>query len=126
MASAADTARDVAVMRALARGPLGPRAELWIILGAPLDRGELADRLEMSGRVARYFPSNAVVVRRAVFLAFDGQAAEARSLLVRALHSFPQRCRQTESILQQARNANPGAIDPLLRLAKGAGIPGCN
>jgi len=126
LASAADTARDVAVMRELARGPLAPTAELWTILGAPLDRGELADRLEMSGRVARFFPSNAVVVRRAVFLAYDGQASEARSLLARALHSFPQRCKQTNSILRQARDADPDAIDPLLRLAKGAGVPGCN
>ncbi|MBE0627208.1 MAG: O-antigen ligase C-terminal domain-containing protein [Burkholderiales bacterium] len=126
LASAADTARDVAVMRALARGPLAPTAELWIILGAPLDRGALAGRLEMSARVARHFPSNAVVVRRAVFLAFDGQASAARSLLARALRSFPQRCRQTSSILQQARNADPGAIDPLLHLARDAGGLGCS
>ena len=75
LASAADSARDAAVMRALAHGPLAPTAELWIFLGAPLDRDDLAARVGMSERLARYFPSNAVVVRRAVFLAFDGEAA---------------------------------------------------
>jgi hypothetical protein len=39
-----------------------------------LDRGDLADKLAMSERVARTWPANAVVVRRAVFLAFDGKA----------------------------------------------------
>jgi O-antigen ligase len=116
LASPADSARDVAVMRALTQGPLAPAAELWIFLGAPLDRGELADRLEMSGRVARYFPSNAVIVRRAVFLAFDGEAAAARSLLAHALRSFPQRCHATASILQQALAADRVAIEPLLAL----------
>jgi O-antigen ligase/polysaccharide polymerase Wzy-like membrane protein len=125
LASAADSARDAAVMRALTRGPLAPTAELWIFLGAPLDRGDLAARLEMSERLARYFPSNAVIVRRAVFLAFDGQAAAASSLLVRALQSFPHRCKATVSILEQALASDRDAIEPLLALARDASRPDC-
>jgi hypothetical protein len=125
LASAADTARDAAVMRALTHGPLAPTAELWIFLGAPLDRGDLAARLEMSERLARYFPSNAVIVRRAVFLAFDGQAAVARSLLLHAMQSFPHRCKATVLILEQALASDPNAIEPLLALAKHASRGDC-
>ena len=125
LASAADTARDATVMRALTHGPLAPTAELWIFLGAPLDRGDLAARLEMSERLARYFPSNAVIVRRAVFLAFDGQATAARSLLLHAMQSFPHRCKATVLILEQALASDPNAIEPLLALARHASRPDC-
>jgi len=125
LASAADTTRDAAVMRALTHGPLAPTAELWIFLGAPLDRGDLAARLEMSKRLARYFPANAVIVRRAVFLAFDGQAAEARTQLAHALQSFPHRCKATVSILRQALASDRDAIEPLLALAKHASREDC-
>jgi len=125
LASAADTARDAAVMRALTHGPLAPTAELWIFLGAPLDRSDLAARLEMSERLARYFPSNAVIVRRAVFLAFDGQATAARSLLLHTLQSFPQRCHPTALILEQALASDRDAIEPLLALAKHASRGDC-
>lgn len=118
LASAADTARDTAVMRRLTNGLLGPTAELWIFVGAPLDRTELSGMIEISGRLAHYFPSNAVIVRRTVFLAFDGRAAEARGLLARALRSFPQRCKQTKAILTQAYAADRAAIEPLLNLSR--------
>lgn len=125
LASRADTERDVAVMQQLARGALAPLAERWMLLGAPLDRGDLATRVAMSQRVARTFPANTVVVRRAVYLAFDGQAAAARAVLLHALHSFPHRCKATVFILQQARAADPGAIEPLLALTRSA-RPECN
>jgi Virulence factor membrane-bound polymerase, C-terminal/O-Antigen ligase len=118
LASAAETARDAAVMRALTRGLLAPPAEYWIILGAPLDRSRLTEMLKMSERVARSFPAHAVIVRRAVFLAFDGQAAAARRLLAQAMYSFPRRCRATIGILSQALAADPHAIEPLLTLAR--------
>ena len=126
LASTADSGRDAAVMRSLTRGPLAPMAELWMFLGAPLDSGDLAARVRMSERVARYFPANAVVVRRAVFLAFDGQAAEARRLLLHAGSSFPHRCKATVLILEQALAANRPTIEPLLALAKSAAISDCN
>jgi hypothetical protein len=124
-AGAAAAERDAAVMRSLTRGPLAPAAEYWIILGASLDRRDLSTRLKMSERAVRYFPSNPVIVRRAVFLAFDGQAAEARSLLARALQSSPLQCQATVSILQQALASDRGAIGPLLVLARDASRPGC-
>ena len=125
LAGAAAAERDAAVMRSLTRGPLAPAAEYWIILGTPLDRRELSERLKMSERAARYFPSNAVIVRRAVFLAFDGQATEARSLLLHAMQSFPHRCKATVLILEQALASDPGAIEPLLALAKHASRGDC-
>lgn len=125
LASSADTERDVAVMHKLTGGPLAPLAELWIFLGAPLDRSDLAGRVKMSERVAHYFPANAVVVRRAVFLAFDGRAAEARGLLLHALRSFPHRCKASAAILQQALAADRAAIEPLLALTRDSGRQDC-
>jgi len=125
LASAADSARDAAVMRALTRGPLAPTAEMWIFRGAPLDRGDLAAQLQMSARLARYFPSYDVIARRVVFLAFDGQAAAARSLLLHALQSFPHRCKATVLILEQALDSDRDAIEPLLALAKHANRGDC-
>ena len=80
----------------------------------------------MSERAARYLPFNAVIVRRAVFLAFNGQATEARQLLAQAMYAFPKRCTETIGILTQALTADPGAIEPLLALVKRAGIGNCN
>lgn len=125
LARSADSARDAAIMHDLARGPLAPLAELWIFLGAPLDRSDLAARVRMSERVARYFPSNAVVVRRAVLLAFNGEADEARRLLLHAMRSFPRRCRASISILQQALAVDRASVEPLLDLAQGAAGSAC-
>jgi hypothetical protein len=105
-------------MRALTHGLLAPPAEYWIILGAPLDRSRLPEMLKMSARVARSFPAHAIIVRRAAFLAFDGQAAAARRLLTQALYSFPRRCTTTIRILSLALAADPDAIQPLLALAR--------
>lgn len=123
LASAAQAQRDAATMRGLAHGILAPLAELWIVLGAPLDRDNLADKLAMSERVARFWPANAVVVRRAVFLALDNQVEEGRSLLARALKTFPDQINATILILEQARTADPGAIAPLLAVAWTAAYP---
>ncbi len=120
MAPAAQVRRDAATMYALRGGLLAPLAELWILLGAPLDRSDLADKLAMSARVARYWPANAVIVRRTVFLALDGRAEEARALLAHALRAFPQARGASISILEQALPADPAAIGGLLEAAKGA------
>jgi O-antigen ligase len=126
LASAADAARDAALMRALTRGLLAPPAEYAIILGAPLDRSQLSDRLKMSERIARRYPTNAIIVRRAVFLAFNGQATEARQLLAQAMYTFPKRCNETIGILARALTADPGAIEPLLALVQRAGMRNCS
>jgi O-antigen ligase len=118
LTSADQARRDAATMRELTHGILAPLAELWIVIGAPPDRGNLADKLAMSERVARFWPANAVVVRRAIFLALDDKVEEGRSLLARALKTFPHQLTATILILEQARTADPGAIDPLLALAR--------
>jgi O-antigen ligase len=120
LTAVAQARRDAETMRELTHGLMAPLAELWIVLGAPLDRGDLAGKLAMSGRVARYWPAHAVVARRAVFLALDGKAGKARSLLARALQTFPHRLDATLLILEQARATDPGAIEPLLAMAKAA------
>jgi len=118
LATAAQAERDAETMRDLTHGLMAPLAELWIVMGAPLDRSNLADKLAMSGRVARYWPAYAVVVRRAVLLAFDGQAEKARSLLAKSLRTFPHQNHATILILEQARTADPGAIEPMLAMAR--------
>src|SRR5882672_1972987 len=112
--------RDAETMRELTRGLMAPLVELWIVIGAPLDRSDLAGELAMSERVVRCWPAHAVVARRAVFLALDGKAEKARSLLARALETFPHQINATLVILEQARAADPGAIEPLLAMAKAA------
>ena len=91
-----------------------------MVIGAPLDRSDLAGKLATSERVVRRWPAHAVVARRAVFLALDGKEEKARSLLARALQTFPNRLDATLLILKQARAADPGAIEPLLAMAKAA------
>jgi O-antigen ligase len=120
LTAATQAHRDAETMRELTHGLMAPLAELWIVLGAPLDRGDLAGKLAMSERVVRYWPAHAVVARRAVFLALDGKAEKARSLLARALETFPHRLDATLLILEQARAADAGAIEPLLAMAKAA------
>ena len=115
---AAQAHQDAATMRELTRGPMAPLAELWIVIGAPLDRSKLADKLAMSERVARYWPANTVLARRAVFLALDGEAEKARSLLARTLQTFPHQVNATILILEQALTADPSAVEPLLVMAK--------
>jgi hypothetical protein len=120
LATAAQARRDTETMRELTHGLMAPLAELWIVIGAPLTRSDLADKLAMSDRVARYWPAHAVVARRAVFLALDGKAEKARSLLARSLETFPHRLDATLLILEQAHPADPHAIEPLLAMARAA------
>ena len=120
LTSSAQAGRDAATMRELTHGLMAPLAELWIVIGAPLDRDDLADKLAMSERVARFWPANAVVVRRAVYLALDDRLEEARGLLAQALKTFPLRLDATVLILEQARTADPDAIEPLLAEARAA------
>jgi O-antigen ligase len=118
MAPADQVARDARTMRELAGGLLGPVAELWIFVGAPLGREGLAEKLAMSERLARYWPANEVLVRRAVYLALDGDEGKARALLTDALRTFPQRRGATVGLLEQASATEPAAIAPLLAAAR--------
>lgn len=122
----ADAARDAAELRAVTRGLLAAPAEYWTILGTALDRSQLPERLEVSGRIARHYPAHAILVRRAVFLAFDGQGDEAHRLLAQVMYTFPKRCGETIRILGQALTSDPGAIEPLLNLAKDARRADCS
>jgi hypothetical protein len=74
----------------------------------------------MSERVARFWPANAVVVRRTVFLALEGRSQDAQALLANALRTFPQARGASIAILEQALPADPAAIGRLLQAAKGA------
>jgi len=116
LASPADAQRDAATLRGLAHGLLAPVAELWVLTGAPLDRSDLAAKLEMSRRVATYWPSNAVVVRRAALLAYNGDADDAQALLERALRTFPQLRPATIAILENASSVD--GLEPLLVIAR--------
>jgi hypothetical protein len=119
----AEAQRDAATMHDLAHGLMAPLAEFWILMGAPLDRNDLAAKSAMSERVARFSPGYAVLARRGVFLAFEGEAQKAQDLLANVLRTFPHRRDSTILILQRASAADPGAIEPLLRLTTGKGAP---
>ena len=124
LTSATQAQQDAATMRELTHGLMAPLAELWILIGAPLDRSELAEKLALSERVARYWPANTVVARRAVFLALSGEAEKARSPLARALETFPHRVNATILILEQARTADRSAVEPLLVMARAVSASG--
>lgn len=119
LARPVDAQRDARTMRDLSRGLMAPVAELWIVMGASLDRDDLAAKRAMSGRVARYWPTYAVLARHAVFLAFEGEAQRARQLVEKSLRTFPHRRDHVITILNQAYAADPDAIGPLLRAAAG-------
>jgi hypothetical protein len=91
------------------------------VMGAPLDRNDLAAKLAMSRRVARSWPIYSVLARHAVFLAFEGETRKAQDLLANSLRTFPHRRDSIVAILQLAHAADPGAIEPLLRAA--ASVP---
>jgi hypothetical protein len=119
LAGAADARRDAATLRKLTRGLLAPLAELWIVLGAPLDRSDLAAKLAMSGRVVTFWPSEAVVARRSALLALNGDAEGARALLERALRTFAHPRPAMIAILEEASVADADALRPLLLAARG-------
>ncbi|HKW37361.1 MAG TPA: Wzy polymerase domain-containing protein [Burkholderiales bacterium] len=120
LARPADAQRDAATLRAVGHGLLAPVAELWIVLGTPVDRSDLAAKAAMSGRVATFWPSEDVVVRRAVFLALKGDTDDARVLLDRALRTFPQRRAAAIATIEDASHADAAALRPLLAVARGA------
>ena len=120
MAHPAQAARDARTMHELTGGLLGPVAELWIVLGAPLDREQLSQKLAMSERVSRYWPAHAVIVRRAAWLALAGQAQSADGLLQQALAAFPHRRADTRRLLERASEVDPEAIRPLLAASRNA------
>jgi hypothetical protein len=108
---------DAAIMNELTRGLMAPLAEFWILTGTDLNRNDLAAKSAMAARVARFWPSQEVMVRRAVFLAFTGETSQAQALVTNALRTFPHRRDSTVLLLQRASATDPPAIEPLLRLA---------
>jgi O-antigen ligase len=119
LARTSDAQRDAATMRELTLGLMAPLAEYWLVMGASLDRSDLAGKLAMSERVARFWPTYDILTRHAVFLGLSGETASAQELLARSLRTFPHRRPYILAILGQARGADPAAIDPLLRFAEG-------
>lgn len=115
LARPADTQRDAAIMRDLSRGLMAPLAELWTVMGASLDRNDLAAKRAMSARAARYWPTYPILARHAVFLAFEGNTQDAQRLIEKSLATFPHRRDAIIAILEQAKAADSDAIEPLLR-----------
>jgi O-antigen ligase len=119
LAPAADAQRDTETMRDLTHGLLAPLAEFWILMGVSLDRNDLAAKSAMSERVARFWPTYAVLARRAVFLALSGETLKAQRLIEQVMRTFPFRRDATLLILEQALAADRNAVEPLLAAAGG-------
>ena len=104
--AAAAATQDVHTLRELTSGVLTPLAEFWLCIGAPLNRDDLDLKLRWSAKVMRYFPSNAIVGRRAVFLALDGREKEATVLVDRLAEQ--KRASRMKSVQLFQRTQNPG------------------
>jgi O-antigen ligase len=117
LADPADARRDAATMRELGHGLMAPVAELWTVIGASMDRSDIAGKLAMSERVARFWPANSILVRRAAWLALNGEAESARALLERVVQTFPHRRQATMEILQAAAVVDAAAMRPLIVVA---------
>lgn len=119
LSSEAQREKDKSVIMQVARGPLSPVAELWLMRGLPLNRTDLDEKLAMSARVVRYWPENSIVTRRAVLLALSGNSVEAGLLLAHTLKTFPASCGQTKAILDQVSAEDNAAVAPLRQLTAG-------
>jgi len=99
--------------------PDGAPGELWIVIGAPLDRSDLADKLAMSERVFATGPPmpSSRDARSSRPRRQGGKSAQSPCARPGSV-SAPPRCHLV--ILEQARAADPGAIEPLLAMAKAA------
>lgn len=118
LAGAAAT-QEAQTLRQLGGGVLAPMAEFWLCVGAPLNRNELALKLQWCGRVMHYFPANAIVGRRAIFLALDGREEEALRLVDRLAHPTPEARRKSLTLLQLTQNSDQAVIAPLVaRIAR--------
>jgi O-antigen ligase len=73
--------QDAEALRNVVSGPLGTLAERSIFVAVELNREELPEKLALSERVVRYWPSFPFAAKRAIFLAMDGRDIEARSLM---------------------------------------------
>lgn len=118
LSSELDSKRDAQIMRNLTNGLLAQPAERQIFIGLPLRQDEVPMALPMSARVMRYWPSHTVVVRRAIYLAYAGYGGEAKDLLIKAVQSFPLRCKAGIALLEKAATQNPEAISPLVAVAR--------
>ena len=123
LAGAAVT-QDVQTLRGLGDGLLAPMAELWLCVGAPLNRNELVLKLRWSARVMHYLPSNAIVGRRAIFLALDGRADEAGRLVDRLAHPSSEAREKSVMLLKLTHSADQAVIAPLIaRIGSGPRRP---
>ena len=113
LAGAAAT-QDARTLRQLGHGLLAPMAEFWLCVGAPLNRDELALKLGWSERAMRYIPANAIVGRRAIFLALDGREDEAVRLVDRLAHPTSEARQKSMMLLQLTEGADQAVIAPLI------------
>lgn len=113
LAGAAAT-QDAQTLRQLGHGLLAPMAEFWLCVGAPLNRDDLALKLRWSERVMHYFPANAIVGRRAIFLTLDGQIDEAGRLIDRLAHPSPEARQASVALLRRTQSADQAVIAPLI------------
>ena len=106
--------QDAQTLRKLGHGLLAPMAEFWLCVGAPLNRDDLALKLRWSERVMHYFPANAIVGRRAIFLALDGREEEAGRLIDRLAHPTAEAWQKSVTLLQLTQSADQAVIAPLV------------
>lgn len=94
---------DAEALQRVAEGPLAPLAEIWMFNRVDLDRTGLNAKLDMSGRVIRFWPSPSFVARRVGLLVLDGQQQEALRLIELSRHADGRGLAEMNRVLKSAQ-----------------------
>ncbi len=95
---------------------LGPYAELYMLSYAEVNPDHIEQKLALGSRVMRFLPVASVVYRQALFLAQNGQLAEAKQLLEQAIWSYPGDS-VADQLLMSLAEKDPAHFSALLEFA---------
>lgn len=97
---------------------LTPYIELAYTGAIELSRDNLADKLELNGRVMRFAPTSPVVYRHALLLALNGEQDSASQQWVRAAASYPDNLERNRGVLLKLAARDSPTYGPLIRFVE--------
>lgn len=94
-----------------------PYGDLAVAYVMTVDPTNLAVKLALLDRVARFIPVEIVVYRRAILRALNGEAAAAADELAKAMRAYPGALPEFQALLADMAPRHPRELMPLLKLA---------